>query len=161
MIRFFQPRASCTWLRLMAVFALVAASCHPARASLGGDRTSIRTDQTHMNARIHVNSAGTYEVHAIQSPGGTVVNEYLSSTGKVFAVAWHGPFMPDLQQILGTYFQQYSSALQAQEHHFGHWPLNIQQTGLVVQTGGHFRAYSGRAFVPAMLPAGIKAENIQ
>lgn len=161
MNRISQAGALFTGLRLIAVLALASAFCLPARASLGGDRSSIQADQAHMKARLQVNATGPYEVHAIQSPNGTVVNEYLSPTGKVFAVAWHGPFMPEMQQILGTYFQQYSAALQSQDQHFGHRPLNVQQSGLVVQTGGHFRAYSGRAFIPAMLPAGVKADDIQ
>jgi hypothetical protein len=33
---------------------------------------------------------------------GDVVNEYVSSEGKVFAVAWKGAAMPDLNQTLGT-----------------------------------------------------------
>jgi hypothetical protein len=108
-----------------------------------------------------VTQAEAYDVHEIKAPGGTVVNEYVSPAGRVFAVAWHGPFVPDMQQILGAYFQQYSAALQSQPRHYGHRPLNIQEPGLVVQTGGHMRAYSGRAYVPEMLPQGVKADEIK
>jgi Protein of unknown function (DUF2844) len=31
----------------------------------------------------------------------------------------------------------------------------------VVQSGGHMRAYIGRAYIPEMLPPGLKAEEIK
>lgn len=148
-------------LRASAAIAVFLGLSLPALASLGGDVASVDTDRAHMNASSKITSAANYDVHQIQVPGGTVVNEYVSPDGKVFAVAWHGPFPPDMQQILGAYFQQYSAALQAQEQHLGHRPLNIQQSGLVVQTGGHMRAHFGRAYLPELLPQGVKADEIQ
>lgn len=133
----------------------------PALAALGGDVNSVEQDRAYMNASVQVTHAGAYDVHAIQAPGGTVVNEYVSPSGTVFAVAWHGPSVPQMQQILGSYFQQYSSALQAQTKHYGHRPLDIQLPGLVVQTGGHMRAYFGRVYVPAMVPEGVTADEIK
>jgi hypothetical protein len=134
---------------------------YPALAALGGDVNSVEQDRAHMNASVQVTHASAYDVHQMQAPSGTVVNEYLSPSGTVFAVAWHGPFAPQMQQILGAYFQQYSAALQARDKHYGHNPLNIQLPGLVVQTGGHMRAYFGRAYVPAMLPEGVTTDDIK
>jgi hypothetical protein len=34
-------------------------------------------------------------------PEGTSVRRYVSPAGKVVAVAWKGPVMPDLRQVLG------------------------------------------------------------
>jgi len=138
----------------------LALSC-PALAALGGDVTSVEADQAHMKASLDVKQAEGYEVHALRVPGGTVVSEYVSPAGRVFAVAWHGPFFPEMQQILGSYFQQYSAALQARKKVYGHHPLNLEQSGLVVQSAGHMRAYMGRAYLPEMLPAGLKAEEIK
>ena len=133
----------------------------PALAALGGDVTSVAADQAHMKANIEVKQAGGYDVHALRAPGGTVVSEYVSPSGRVFAVAWHGPFFPEMHQILGSYFQQYSAALQAEKKPHGHRPLNLEQPGLVVQAGGHMRAYFGRAYIPEMLPQGLKVEEIK
>jgi hypothetical protein len=138
----------------------LALSC-PALAALGGDATSVEADQAHMKASLDVKQAAGYEVRALRAPGGTVVSEYVSPAGRVFAVAWHGPFFPEMQQILGSYFQQYSAALQARKKVYGHHPLNLEQPGLVVQSGGHMRAYLGRAYIPEMLPPGLKAEQIK
>ena len=75
---------------------------------------------------------------------------------------------PSMQQILGTYFQQYVAALQAQAQLnkaqprvYGHPPLNIQLPGLVVQASGHMGAYSGRAYIPEMLPQATIIDKIQ
>ncbi len=119
-----------------------------------------------MNARVQVFEHDSYEIHEMQAPGGTVVDEYVSPEGKVFAVSWHGQFPPPMQQILGAYFQEYSAALQArsskaQPKLYGHRPLNIQEQGLVVETSGHMRAHSGRAYIPDLLPPAMKVDQIQ
>jgi hypothetical protein len=95
-----------------------------------------------------------------------VVREYVSATGesagKVFALAWQGPWPPDIRQLLGSYFEQYAQAAKAQTAvRLGRRPLIIEQAGLVVQIGGHPRAFTGRAYVPGMLPAGVGAGEIQ
>jgi hypothetical protein len=137
----------------------------PALASLGGNAGSIQADTAHMNANMTRTAGDTYETHQLQSPTGTVVTEYLSSSGTVFAVTWHGPFMPDMQQILGSYFQQYSAALSSQAssqpRRYGRHPLDIRQPGIVVQTGGHMRAHSGRVYIPALTPEGVSPEQLQ
>ena len=77
-------------------------------------------------------------------------------------LAWNGPWFPDMKQILGTYFDQYSRASQAQRTtRIRRGPVMINEAGLIVQIGGHMRAFAGRAYVPGMLPAGVSAENIQ
>lgn len=146
---------------LMSLFAAVALLCLPALASLGGDMSSVETDGAHMKATANVARTAAYQVHEMKAPTGTVVKEFVSPAGRVFAVSWHGPFIPDMQQILGAYFQQFSAALQAQHRQYGHHPLNIQEPGFVVQTGGHMRAYTGRAYVPGMLPQGVHADEIK
>jgi hypothetical protein len=143
------------------IVAVMVAFTRPAPGSLGGDLTSVEADRAHMNATIKATKTANYDIHEIEAPEGTVVDEYVSPTGTVFAVAWHGPFVPDMQQLLGSYFGQYSTALQSQEKHYGHHPLNIKQSGLVIQTGGHMRAYFGRAYVPALLPQGVNPDQIQ
>jgi hypothetical protein len=131
-------------------------------ASLGGNVGSVEADRAQMNAAVQVTDHDTYTVHTMTAPGGTVVNEFVSSEGgKVFAVAWHGQFPPQMQQILGTYFQEYTAALADQEKHYGHRPLNLQTQDLIVQTGGHMRAYTGRAYLPDALPQGVTIADIQ
>jgi hypothetical protein len=148
-------------LRWAAAGALLAGWSLPALASLGGNAGSVETDRAQMNAAVQVSDHDNYSVHAMRAPGGTVVNEFVTPEGKVFAVAWHGQFPPQLQQLLGTYFQEYTTALAAQEKHYGHRPLNLQTPDLVVQMSGHMRAYTGRAYLPDALPTGVTADEIQ
>lgn len=121
----------------------------PVLASLGGDATSVQDDQAKMQASLRSNSGNSYSVHEMQTPAGVAVREYVSAAGKVFAVTWQGPFHPDLRQLLGTYFDQYVQAVQAQQaQHRGHGPVLIQQAGLVVQITGISGQYTGAPMFP-------------
>ena len=103
-----------------------------------------------------------YKVQEIAAPTGTVVREYVSTSGKVFAVAWQGPWPPDMRQILGNYFGQYQQAAQTQANsRAGRHPLIIQQSGFVLQAGGHMRSFAGRAYIPDMVPQGVSAEALR
>jgi hypothetical protein len=131
-------------------------------ASLGGDVSSVQADQVKMQGSMRKTSTDSYTVHEIQTPTGVAVREYVSPAGKVFAVTWQGPFQPDLRQLLGVYFDQYTEAVQAQQtQRHGRGPLLIEEPGLVVQVTGHLRAFHGRAYVPQMLPAGVHSEELR
>ncbi len=151
------------WIRFRVFLSLVGllAFSFPAQASLGGSTASVEADRAHMNASISVTTNDHYEIHQIRAPDGTIVDEYVSSSGTVFGVAWHGHFLPDMQQILGVYFSQYSSALESQQRQYGRHPLNIRQPGLVIETGGHVRNYFGRVYIPSLLPQGFNPDQIQ
>jgi hypothetical protein len=115
-----------------------------------------------MKGSEQLKQASAYTVHQLTSPSGTVVREYVSPAGKVFAVAWQGPFFPDMQQLLGSYFDQYSAAIKAnKEAHLGRHPLSLQLPGLVVQMNGYMRAYHFRAYIPEQVPAGVKEEELR
>jgi hypothetical protein len=115
-----------------------------------------------MQGSLRTTSNNAYTLHEIQTSTGVTVREYVSTSGKVFAVTWQGPIHPDLRQLLGTYFDAFTQAEQAQRaERRGRGPVQIQEPGLVVQVAGHMRAFLGKAYVPQMLPAGIRAEDIQ
>lgn len=147
---------------LMGVAFAPLATVIPASAALGGDASTIQADQLQMQGSRRIVSAESYTVHEIQSATGTVVREYFSSEGIVFAVAWQGPWMPDLRQILGSYFEPYAQAAAIRRSlRVGRGPLLINQPGLVVQSGGHLRSFAGKAYIPDMLPTGLRAEDVQ
>jgi hypothetical protein len=146
----------------MTIVLLMLALPLPASAALGGDVSSVQEDQAQMKGTLKTTEAQAYTVHEITGAGNTVVKEYASPAGKIFAITWHGQFIPNMQQLLGTYFDQYAQAAKAQrESHPGRHPLNIQQSGLVVQSGGHMRSYTGRAYVPDMVPQGVNVDALQ
>jgi Protein of unknown function (DUF2844) len=142
------------------VALIVLAAPAVAWAALGGSESSVQADRTQMKAALRVAGANNnYTVHEIKTPAGTMVREYLSPEGTVFAVAWKGPVIPDLRQVLGQYFEPYANGKRLK--HSGHGHLTIQQPGLVVHSRGHMRAFSGQAYIPDMLPPGVTVEEIQ
>lgn len=146
---------------LTSIALLVCLSALPASAALGGNVSSIDADQAQMKGSVELKQSAAFTIHQIKAPSGTTVREYVSSAGTVFAVAWNGPFLPDLQQLLGSYFDQYSSGVKADKaSYIGRRPLNIQSSGLVVQMTGHVRDYHGRAYLPNQVPGGVKAEEL-
>jgi hypothetical protein len=131
-------------------------------ASLGGDYASVEGDRAKMQATLQTTSKDSYQVHELQAPGGVAVREYISSGGNVFGVAWKGPAPPNLPQILGSYYGQYLDAVkQEQAKRRGHGPVTVQLPGLIVQSGGRARAFVGRAYLPQMMPSGVRAQDIQ
>ena len=149
-----------------ALIVTLATACYvaTAHASLGGDGASIETDRVHMQvdhaARQAPSSTGSYTVHETTLPTGTVVRQYVSTAGVVFAVTWSGPFKPDLRQLLGPHFDT-MNARQAGQALAGHRFVSQHESDLVVESGGHMRSFEGRAYLPSALPAGIVPQDIQ
>ena len=146
-------------MQMTCVTLLLLAMMTPAVAELGGNATSIEADLAHLKAARRVVSTQKYTVHEMKMPSGTAVREYVSVQGQVFAVVWQGPFMPDLRQLLGSYYEPYLSAAKSGRSRRGH--VLIQQTDLVVHSGGHMRAFSGRAYLPQLLPTDVQVDEIK
>jgi hypothetical protein len=151
---------------LLAAALAIVANAFPARAALGGDVTSVQADQLHMRGSLRTTANASYTVHQIQAGSGAVVREYVSSSGKsagkVFGIAWQGPWPPDMRQLLGSYFDQYVQAINAQSAgRAGRRPVRVELPGLIVQRGGHPGSFVGRAYVPEMVPTGVRTEEIQ
>ncbi|WP_175939059.1 DUF2844 domain-containing protein [Caballeronia sp. BCC1704] len=168
-----QPRHG--HLRLSLAFlagALSVCAAGPARAALGGAPLNAPQGATAANAVVHAataasgasgaSAASNYTVRSTTLASGTVINEYVSSDGTVFGVAWRGPRVPDLATLLGSYFPQYQQAMLAQRAaRGGRGQVSVQDSGLVVHSGGHMGAFSGSAYLPQSLPAGVSASDIQ
>lgn len=131
----------------------------PAYAGLGGNATPLPAGQPQAGTVLRALPARGYTVQQFQTDAGVTIREYISPGGKVFAVAWDGPRMPDLQQLFGNYFEPFRDELRARQPHRG--PLNIQRPDLVVQSGGHPRAFHGRAYLPDQLPAGMSVDEVR
>jgi hypothetical protein len=131
----------------------------PAMAALGGDAASVQKDAAQFRAEIRSTQKSGYAIHEMQTSGGTLVREYVSPAGKVFAVAWQGPFIPDLQQLLGPSYERFIAA--GKNRHGVRGPLGINESDLVLVSAGHMRSYTGKAYIPQMLPEGVHADAIQ
>ncbi len=108
-------------MKSAAILIALLLSSGAALAALGADEASVTADQLQMKATHRVAAGQQYTVHEIQTAGGTVIREYVSAQGQVFAVVWRGPQLPDLQQILGTYFADFQAA--GQGRRAGRGPL--------------------------------------
>ena len=144
---------------LCLVLVLVLAS--PAHAALGGDATSIANDTAALEASREITRAAGVEVHVLHLRSGTTVHEYVSSShGKVFAVAWGGPVIPDLRRLLGGYFDAYVNSPQGRGT--GHHSMRVVQThDWVVQSAGHQNGFVGRAWLSNELPAGFDLATVR
>jgi hypothetical protein len=143
----------------IALATVVAGSVLPAFAGLGGDAASVAADVAKMKGQARATPVAGYTMSEITLPSGTVVHEFVSSEGKVFAVSWKGMAVPDLSQTLGTYFAEYKAAATATPH-ASHHNLTVQQTDLVVRTGGHMRNWYGQAYVLSLLPPNFSLDDI-
>lgn len=144
----------------IALATVVAGSVLPAFAGLGGDAASVDADIAKMKGQARATPVAGYTMSEITLPSGTVVHEFVSAEGKVFAVSWKGMAVPDLSQTLGTYFAEYKAAATASPH-ASHHNLTVQQPDLVVRTGGHMRNWYGQAYVLSLLPPNFSLDEIK
>ena len=142
------------------LFCLLAFLSLPAWAVLGDSAASVLNDQARMKGTLRSVDAKAYVMHEITAQDGTVVREYVSPGGAVFGVAWEGQFPPDLEQLLGPYYQQAKQAASQQERH-GRGPISMDTPSLVVQQNGHPRSFHGQAYIPQLIPQGVTASDIR
>jgi hypothetical protein len=135
-------------------------------AALGGDAASVEADRIAMSATAvpAVNGAG-YTVQGFTLSSATVVREYLSGAGTVFAVAWEGPLKPDLRQLLGRrQFNAVDDGTRERNREGRRGPMVLRPAGasnLVIESSGHMRAFAGRAWLTDQLPAGVDTDAIR
>jgi len=105
-------------------------------------------------------AAAIYTVSQSTLDSGTVVREYTDTAGKVFAVSWNGPMLPDLRTLLGDKFSTMTSSA-AKRPKAGHSQLALEQSDVVIVSNGHMRSFSGQAWIPSALPAGFDTSTIE
>lgn len=130
-----------------------------AGASLGDPAASVQSDLARLHGSLNVVDHENYRVHELRLPTGTAVREFSDLDGTVFAVAWSGPTIPNLRQTLGQYFDRYVAAAKAP--HPSHRHLQVRDDDLVIQAGGHMRAFSGRAYLPHLVPGGVNIGDLR
>jgi len=146
----------------MTALAMALLLSSPAAASLGGGPASVDDDQKQLQCVGRSTQVyGSYTVYELQMGSGTMLREYVSAAGTVFGVAWEGPNLPNMRQILGSYYGQFEQIASQRRQAHQRGPLVIQEPGLVFYSGGHMRAYMGKAFVPGLVPAGVRTEDIR
>ncbi|HTT75383.1 MAG TPA: DUF2844 domain-containing protein [Candidatus Binataceae bacterium] len=176
-------RTMIAWLSIcLASMLAVGMGARRADASLGGSTGSIAGDaqklgtvtspagisaadqsasqslavQTYI---LRTNSGTKYTYSEFTTAANQRIREFVTPGGKVFGLAWQGPRTPDLQVLLGSYFDRWHDAV----NNAGHIPLHravIHTSSLVVEMAGPMGLVMGRAWVPALVPAGVNARNV-
>ncbi len=139
----------------LLVVAFVSAWARSAHAALGADAASIEADAVQLHGVTQRSTGPSYAVVTIAADNGILVREFLDSSGRVFAVNWRGPAVPDLSGLLGSYFNSYTSLLAALPNAGRQRAVRAAAADLVVVSAGHLRAYSGLAYLPQRIPAGV------
>ena len=131
----------------------------PSWGVLGQPVQTVRSDQQRMHGELRSISRQGYSIQQISAAGGTVIKEYVSPGGMVFGVSWQGMAVPNLSQLLGSYFQPFQQASRSAVHR--RQALVVRTNEVVVESGGHMRAFHGRAYVPVLLPNHLTPAVVQ
>jgi hypothetical protein len=155
--------------QLLLCGGLLAASACPAVAALGqapaplppSSLAAAPSISSKKLAATPAMSPNLYTLHESTLESGTTVREYATLEGVVFAVTWHGPVLPDLSDLLGNYFSAFKLEVE-QSRAAGRRgsPVNIQRDELVVKSHGRMRHFSGYAYAPFLVPAGVNINDV-
>jgi Protein of unknown function (DUF2844) len=90
------------------------------------------------------------------------IRQYVAPTGQIYAVSWDGPAMPDIRALFGDWFGRYQQgAIEAQSSAGGLHSSSVEGSDLVVESSVRLREFTGRAWLPAALPAGVTSTDIE
>ena len=143
----------------LVVLILLLLGALPGWAALGEYEGSVSLDQRVLRAETRDVARPGYKFHQMTTADGAVIREYVSPEGKVFGISWHSHTLPDLQQLLGTYFPRVRQAAQARAQRGA--PLAINTPDLVYFSGGRMMNFYGSAYVPGLLPKNVAAEVVR
>jgi hypothetical protein len=125
-------------------------------AKLGGDLASVQADQQAWGGTVTQTPLTGATLYAQSLPDGQLVRQYVDAAGLVFAVAWEGTVLPDFERLLGASFQTYTAAQRQQKR-----GVSVQNTDVVIESGGMMRSFAGRAYLPTKLPVSLTAQDIR
>jgi hypothetical protein len=145
----------------LGVLLTLALGIVPAWAVLGQYESSVSVDQQYLRSEDRVETFQAYKVHQLTSANGTKIREYVSPAGKVFGVTWQGPFMPNMQQLLGSYVTNLQTASPAQTQIRHLRGLTVKTNDFVFVNSGHMRFWKGSAYVPSLVPSNVSVEVVR
>jgi hypothetical protein len=145
----------------LSVLLILVLAQIPAWAVLGQTEASVTTDQQRMKTEDRVQTFASYKVHQLTTTNGPTVREYVSPQGVVFGVAWQGRFMPNVNQLLGTYVENLQTATADQTHIQRRRGITVKTGDFVYSNFCHLQNCTGRAYVPAFVPSNVSAEVVR
>ncbi len=161
------------YLKALMCVVLLTGVNWPSHAALGGQLESVASDASRMHAQRLVQrtdlatpTGTSFTRHEIiLADGGTAV-EFVDTQGRVFAVRWNAPTMPDLDTLLGAFKVDMDRAQAA-----GHRPdagrvrssrsLRTSSGGWTLVSTGHLRAFRGMSYLEAWLPMGFDLKELE
>jgi hypothetical protein len=139
--------------------AFLLAYAGASHAALGGLPEQFNTEGATVVSSV-TSAVSNYVTRDTTLATGTQVRQYVSGSGVVFALTWDGPVLPDLKALLGKYFDA-MVAESARLPRAGRSHIAIDSPELVINSGGHMRAFEGSAWIPAEFPAGFTADDVR
>jgi hypothetical protein len=143
----------------LTVLLILILGSIPAWATLGQNEASVSADQQYLRSEDRVQAFQAYKVHQLTTANGTIVREYVSPQGLVFGVTWQGHFMPNLQQLLGSYMTDLQQGQRTQV--VRRRAVTIQTDDFVFSSVGHLGFFRGRVYVPSLVPSNVTVEVVQ
>jgi hypothetical protein len=141
------------------IAVLLAICANVSFAGLGGRPAELGPRQVPDKATRMLSSGSVaYTQVERKLDSGIVVREFLDEAGTVFAVAWAGPFLPDLKEILGTHFDAFVQDAGKARGRTSR--IVVKRNDVVIVSGGHMGSFTGKAWIPAQLPAGFDPASI-
>lgn len=145
-------------LRAAACFSMLL--CGPSHAGLGETASSVSRDQLSLKgSTIQVTSQDKFSRYEFTTPSGVRIREFVSASGKVFAVAWLGPDMPDLSVLLAGFHKDYLEA--AEKPRINQRALIVNNERLVLHINALPRGFMGGAHLPSELPADVLPQQLR
>ncbi len=150
---------------LTVAAALLPLATVPALAVLGETMTLPSAGRAQAAAAPRTALPSGVQVIERASGDGGAIREYVSPQGIVFAVAWNTRFKPRLDTLLGRYHEGYAAAASQALARPGRAGIQrqatLQASDLVVQSNGFLNTFTGRAWVPSLLPAGFDPASLR
>jgi hypothetical protein len=112
-------------------------------------------------AVVHRSQGAAVAFSETTDANGITVRQYVNASGLVYALSWRGPAAPDVRALLGAYFARFQESAAAPEASNGLHGVRVADAGLVVENHTRLREFSGRAWLPDALPAGVAASDIE
>ncbi|WNC89033.1 DUF2844 domain-containing protein [Paraburkholderia sp. FT54] len=131
-------------------------------AALGGAPGMAAPPQSLLRSAVSLNTSAAvtpYTMRASYGADGVTIHEYVLPSNLVFAVTWQGPVRPDMSALLGSYFPNFTNA--AAERARGVGPMIEHHGDFHIESAGRAGRFFGKAYLPRLVPADVRVEQLQ
>lgn len=143
----------------LACYATLGAAPATRTHTVAAARSSLQAAATPSPAAGAAAAAAQYTVREANDVDGVTIREYVLPTNVVFAVTWHGPVRPDMSELLGSYFTNFVNASDGRARGIG--PMVQHNGDFHIESAGHTGYFFGKAYLPRLVPANVRMENLQ